>query len=814
MAVQTALPAATIAAERSLPVMPLFLVAGASLGFEVALARYFALASWSEYGYWVISIAMAGFAASGVVLSLFRDTFARRAHGLLVAAPPLLILLAAGGLLGVGRITFNPLELQNPILLAGQLVNIAGFYGVLFPYFFLTGLYIGLCFVAYPASIPTLYGADLLGSGLGALYVLGAMYFLHPFELVLALLPPLAIAGLLSGRGWERFATAALSLLALAGGSLAVRDLNVADYSPYKPIYPPLHVPDARVVEEIRSPRGDYLVLDNFTEHLDTDFSNNFASLGAGPPPATLGLYLDGNRIGSLPHPGGLDLAYLGAALDTLPYELRPGAATLLIGTRGGFRIAEAKRMGAGTIVALEPDPVLHGLVAQGLSGSAVLETTPPRRELGRSSRQRTGGYDLIDVASDFLGQADANKYVFTLEGVRAALGSLSDDGMLSLPMSIRELTVYAAKLVETARRALLAEGVADPAQHIIVYRSAWNARILVARRPFTPQDVAILRSFADKRSFDVSAHPGWTSNGRVWNDLPAMWFADRSSPTDDALRDDIARLLGPDGDAFRRSQFFDLEPATDDRPFVYAALRLGEVATIARHLNAVPREELGLLINLAVLAQASVLAVLVLALPLVRWRRRLPGPAVVGRAVLYFATLGLGYLLLQMWLIDKAALLLGDRTAAFAIVLAGMLVFSGIGSLWANRICTAPRDAICLASFVVGLWAALAFLIAEPVVNDALGLPQPLKVLMVLAVLAPLALALGMPFPLGLGAFEGEHAAFLPWAWALNGAFSVIATPLANLMAQTEGLRAPLLVAAVLYATVWLTWPARERWQ
>ena len=814
MANQTASSAQKIDADRTLPVMPLVLVAGASLGFEVALSRYFALASWSEYGYWVISIAMVGFSASGVVLSLFRDAFARWAHGLLAAAPPVLMLLAAAGWLGVGRIPFNPLELQNPILLAGQLVNIAGFYGVLFPYFFLTGLYIGLCFVAFPASIPKLYGADLLGSGLGALYVLGAMYFLHPFDLVMALLPPLAIAGLLSGRGWGRLATAVLSLLALGGAGVAVHDLNVADYSLYKPIYPPLHVADARVVEEIRSPRGDYLVLDNFTEHLDTDFSNNFASLGAGSPPATLGLYLDGNRIGSLPHPGALDLAYLPAALDTLPYELRPGAATLLIGTRGGFRIAEAKQLGAGTIMALEPDPVLYDLVARGVPDGARLEATSPRRAFGRSSRQSAAGYDLIDVASDFQGQADANKYVFTLEGVRAALGALSDDGVLSLPMSIREFTVYAAKLVETTRRALLAEGVVDPAQHIIVYRSAWNARILVAKRPFTLEDIEMLRAFADKRSFDVSAHPGRTANARVWNDLPAMWFADRSTPTDDALRDDISHLLGPEGAAFRPRQFFNLEPATDDRPFVHAALRLGEVATIARFLNAVPREELGLLINLAVLVQASVLALLVLALPLVRWRRRLPGGAAVGRAVLYFATLGLGYLLLQMWLIDKAALLLGDRTAAFAIVLAGMLLFSGIGSLWANRIGTSPHDAVCLASFVVCLWAALAFVIVEPVVNDALGLPQPLKVLAVLIVVAPLALALGMPFPLGLGAFEGERAAFLPWAWALNGAFSVIATPLANLMAQAEGLRAPLLVAALLYATVWLTYPARERWQ
>ena len=789
--------------------VPLFLVAGAAVGFEVALARYFALASWSEYGYWVISIAMAGFAVSGVVLSLFRDFFARHSAGLLGAAPPLLIVLAALGFLAVSRIPFNPLELQNPQLLEGQLLNIAGFYGALFPFFFVTGLYVGLCFVAHPAAIPTLYGADLLGAGLGALYVLGAMYFLHPFELALALLPLLAIASMTGGsRWWSRAIHISLGVILLVLAAFSLQQFNRADYSPYKSIYPPLHVPDSRTVEEIRSPRGHYMVLDNFTERLDTDFSNNFASLGASAPPATLGLYLDGNRIGSLPHPGAVDLGYLDAALDTLPYRLRPGGWALLVGTRGGLRIAEAKKLGATVIVALEPDPVLRGLVAR--AQDTVIESTPPRVAL----RASFGRYDVIDVASDFLGQADANKYVFTLEGVHAALQALSGQGVLSLPMSIREFTVYAAKTVETARQALLDMGVAEPARHIIVYRSAWNARILVSRRPFGPADIAALRDFADKRSFDLPAYPGRPAAERIWNELPTMWFADASAPTKDSLADDIARLLGPEGASFRRGGFFNLEPATDDRPFVHATLRLHEVETIYRHLNAVPREELGLLINLAVLAQAVVFAAIVLALPLLRWRSRLPPAGVVARAIVYFAGLGLGYLLLQMWLIDKVALLLGDRIVAFAIVLAGMLVLSGIGSLYAGRIDVSPARVVRIACLAIVLWGALAFAFAEPVLALALGLPLPAKILAVLLGLAPLAIALGMPFPLGLGAFDGERSAFLPWAWALNGAFSVIATPLANLLALSEGLRTLLLTGCALYVMVWLTFPIRERWK
>lgn len=117
--------------------IPLFLIAGAAVGVEIALTRFFAVASWSEYGYWVISIAMTGFAVSGVVMVLGREVFLRHARWLLPGLP--IAMLAAGGLgwIGVTLNGFNPLELQNPATAEAQLVNIALYYAALFPFFFL-----------------------------------------------------------------------------------------------------------------------------------------------------------------------------------------------------------------------------------------------------------------------------------------------------------------------------------------------------------------------------------------------------------------------------------------------------------------------------------------------------------------------------------------------------------------------------------------------------------------------------------------------------------------------------------------------------
>src|SRR3954447_3628734 len=93
--------------------IPLFLVSLSAVGYEIALTRYFAVAKWSEYDYWVISIVMVGFALSGVVLALFRDAFARNGLVLLAALPTLLILAAAAGFHLTTTNPFNPLQLQN-----------------------------------------------------------------------------------------------------------------------------------------------------------------------------------------------------------------------------------------------------------------------------------------------------------------------------------------------------------------------------------------------------------------------------------------------------------------------------------------------------------------------------------------------------------------------------------------------------------------------------------------------------------------------------------------------------------------------------
>ena len=570
----------------------------AAVGYETALTRYFAVAKWSEYGYWVISIVMVGFALSGVVLALFRDAFARHGERLLAVLPSLLVVTAAGGYLLTAANPFNPLQLQNPATWQPQIWNIAGYYLALLPFFFLAGVFVSLSFVLNARRIGRVYGYDLTGAGAGAASVLVAMFAVHAFNLVALLLLPLAASALFVAPPRRlRASLAAGAALILAEAVLLLG--NPASFNEFKAVYAPLNTPGASVLAEIRSPRGDYLLLDDFTERVDTDVSNNAGMMGVAGPPQTYGLYRDGNRIAALPKPGPLDVSYARAALDALPYELIPQARVLLAGASGGYRIAEIQALGAAKVRAMEPEPVLADALANGLGPSPGLPIDPLARVTDESPVAGGHGvYDVLDISADFLDAADGNATAFTADAIAGYLRGLAPGGIVSIPVSIRDFPVYAVRMLATVRLGLMQAGVSDPPAHVIVYRSAWNVRILLSREPWDAKQIALVRSFCDDRSFDVSWYPGMdvaAARANIYNDLPAVSFATgevSSDGSDDAIADEAEAVLRGEASPSRAS--FNLAPVTLDRPFFYAVLRLDQIGMILKRLEILPQAEVG----------------------------------------------------------------------------------------------------------------------------------------------------------------------------------------------------------------------------
>ena len=796
---------------------PLFLISLAAVGYETALTRYFAVATWSEYGYWVISIVMVGFALSGVILALWRDAFARRGPQWMAALPALLVAAAALGFHFTTTNPFNPLQLQNPTTWQDQLWNIAGYYAALLPFFFLAGLFVSLSFVLNASRIGTVYSFDLTGAGAGAALILAAMFAVHAFFLVPLLLLPLAASAVFlpRPRRWRSVAAAALALF--AGEALLLLD-NQAQVNQFKAIYAPLHTQGARILAQVFSPRGDYTLLDDFTERVDTDISNNAGMMGIAGPPRAYGIYRDGNRIAALPGRAGPAAGYAASALDALPYTLLAHPRVLLAGTSGGFRIAEVLALGAAQVDALEPEPELYRALRHGLGPSPPWHADPrvTLSDAGpvaavHAAAARGAAWDVIDLSSDFLDAAEANAAAFSVEAVANDLAALAPGGLVSIPVSIRDFPVYALRMLATARAALQRRGIADPAAHVVIYRSAWGARVLLSRAAWSAARIAMVRKFCDDRSFDVSWYPGMNvaaTRADIYNDLPAVSFASgeqQSGGPDDSIADEAGAVLA--GAVTPSDAAFNLAPITLDRPYFYAVLRLDQLGTLLRRLEILPQAEIGALVNLAVLAQAAVIAALVLLVPLAAPRRLGAGQAGLLRAAVYFPALGLGFLFFEIALIERASFWLNDRTGGFAIVLTGMLVFSGLGSMAADRLAHRPRRAMAGVIAMVLAWTAAMRLGLQPLILATLDWPWLARVGVLLTVLAPLSLALGLPFPLGLSRLGGSGV--LPWAWGLNGAFSVVATPLANLIARENGLHWLLMLAGTLYAVALASFPA-----
>ena len=415
---------------------------------------------------------------------------------------------------------------------------------------------------------------------------------------------------------------------------------------------------------------------------------------------------------------------------------------------------------------------------------------------------------------------AEANVTAFTAEAMAAYLGALKPGGMVSIPVSIRDFPVYALRMLATVRAGLLEAGMREPARHVLVYRSAWSVRILLSPTPWDAARIALAKKFCDDRSFDISYYPGFdpvAGRAAIYNDLPAVSFDSgeiSSQGQADAIADEALAVL--EGRETPSGLAFNLTPTTVDQPFFYAVLRLSLLDTILKRLEILPQQEISGLVNLAVLAQAIVIAALVLAVPLFargRLRTREAGGArpPILRAMLYFPALGLGFLFIEMFVIDKASFYLNDRASAFSLVLTGMLIFSGLGSMLEPRFAAAPGPTpimgVRMACLITVVWCALVGFGLEHAMMATIQLPWLARAALVLALVAPVSLALGLPFPLGLS--RAGTGGMLPWAWGLNGAFSVVATPLANLIARDAGFSRVLLCAAILYVVALLTFPS-----
>ena len=339
-----------------------------------------------------------------------------------------------------------------------------------------------------------------------------------------------------------------------------------------------------------------------------------------------------------------------------------------------------------------------------------------------------------------------------------------------------------------------------DPRTHLVALRSYQQMLVLVQRGPFTAEELETIRAFAAARAFDLVHLPDIRPDEvNRYNVLPEP----------DYYRACTGLLEAEDRSNWYRAYPFDVQPPDDDHPFFGHFFKWGqapEVLAMAGHTWQ-PFGGAGYFVLLALLALGMLAAGTLILLPLAargpfdlaqdkRMRREGPLGATLG----YFALLGLGYLCVEIPLLQRFILFLGHPAYAMATVLFALLLFSGLGSLLSRR---------------VPLWLPL-ILLPLLVGGYAVGLPAlfeatlaaPLSGRLVIAVvaLAPPGLLMGMPFPKGLALLELGSPDLIAWAWGVNGAVSVVTSILAALLALSFGFSAVLALGAACYLGAWIT--------
>lgn len=783
----------------------LLLFSSATLLLELSLTRVLSVALWYHFGFLVISTALLGFGAAGITVASWGWL---RERAPLDAALAWLAVCFAGCTLGsfwlMQRIPADPFQL---LVDRRQLLWMPLYDVVLAAPFFCAGLAVSLLFTRSSRDIGRLYAFDMVGAGLGAVAVAVTMPALGGSGSIVtsALLGALAAACFT----WPRRRFWLLGPLALVAALAALAPLGERLL--------PVRVSPGKALPWFMPGYGADVLETRWNTFSRVDVVEGQALEVAGHPQTRTFLIDQGTAMSSMrdlrpdvrtwlsEHPG--DVYESGAALVG---KARP--KVLVLGSGAGSEVLAALRFDASRVVAVEINPIINDFVVGPQSGFWGGLFTQPEVHLvtdeARSFIRRSPEvFDAIVSAHTVSNAAVASgamslaeNYVFTREAFEDYLDKLEPDGALFFSRPEEQLP----RLFATVREAFDARGLPSAAECVFAFcrpptvkdRKSFSCGFVARKTPLSRDDVT-----------EMARRAGLGQAGRRVTAQSRVVY----SPFERHEGSLYQRLLSePDVRRVYDGERALVAPATDDKPFFNQRVRWsnltwslftdvfrqGDYLAARSALEDRPVAEVTLL---AVLGQTLVIAALLILLPL--WRRSRAGLKTRGtlRYLAYFGAIGLGFIFIEMALLQRFALYLGQPVYSLAVVLAGLLVASGAGAWLSQRLGPSPKAAL----WVVGALLLEAAL-TPALFSSTLALALPWRVALSLLALAPLGLALGMPFPSGLRAVGEAAPGLVPWAWGVNCFFTVIGSVSATILGMALGFTAVLGLAALAYVTAW----------
>lgn len=818
-------------ASSSIPVVPWALYGGLALTtcsmllIQQFLTRVFTILFNSGLAFLAISITFLGLGSAGVaVYALPRVFRPQRIPALVpVLALAYAITLVAGfmGILAVDHATMAGQGIASTGL-REQVLRVLGSSMIVLPALFLVGLVISLLLRAHARRVNRLYGADLVGAGIGCMLVLPLMKVVGGDHGIFVIGLLAAVGALLlahaHGRSGVRIASGAVALL-FAMGPWLNRDLSLVNVLSHS-------APLSGVSNWVRE------------DHEVARIWNELARLGIFETVDGSSLYvrIDSSCQTTIPSQAPEhQAAYVeGLDFERLPYVLDRHRRYLEIGAGGGRGMVLAAAKGAESITGVEINP---GIVESSLNrfpgyGVGPLTENPAHRLIAAEGRswatQSDEVFDTVTItfiqtgiASGSAAFALSEANLFTVEAFTEFIGHVDDGGMFYI---FRQGGNEILRLVSMAREAMGRLGVEDISRHVYVARNETNRSVMmISRSPFTDEELAKLDSSCQELGVEILYSPSGIDAGKPVNPFPAVVRELRESGELDMRavvqayhtyshsgeHESLERsyITCADPEAYLDDYIVDVRAPTDDRPyyFFFGINRLRD-ALLYFDLQGV-----GILGGTVILlfwmaAAFGVLVTLLIALPLFL-RRKDGAPRGTGPAVLaYFSGLGLGYMAVQISFIQRFVLFLGHPVFAISVVLLAFLLCSGLGSMASDRLFASGRATFGrVLMALVGVLVLYNWVLPAIFHSDLIGLAVGLKIVLSIVLILPLGFLMGLLFPQGIRLVDAAAPQLTPWAWGANSASSVLGSIFALVLAIHLGFQAVAVIGAATYLVLCL---------
>ena len=742
----------------------IFLIALSGLVLEVSITRIFSAAIWYHFAFVAVSVALVGLGASGLVVQ-------HRVKKLKGKWAENLTIYSAWGIA-----IFVPITLFVMHALASQVIYLPLFMILFSVPFFLVGIIISAAFNAFASVAGRLYAADLIGASAGALLVVLFLVLTggEGATLIVGLIA--AIGGTIFSRIAKNTKKTVVSLMFVAF-ALSLIFLNHATQIFAIPTDPTAQK-DLPIY--LREHPGSKIVKTEWNSFSRIDVVEG----GAGGEGLVAKVFIDGGAGTNIISWDGKTESRqeLSTWMQYLPFKMMQDPKVLVIGSGGGRDVVASLVSGSKDVTSVEINPIIYETVkSYGDRAGNVYSHEYVRSYVdeGRSFITRSSEkYDIVYVpfvdtwaSVSSGGLSVSENFLYTLQGFQQYYDHLTDTGKI---VTVRWL-IDAPRFISTYAKLLEQNGIPQDQldRHLIMVTSDSYTQdpsvtmVIFSKSPFTDEEIRFFSQSFSQYGYKPILVPG------------------------QIMREPYSALLNGQINLDQFYNMFETKvyPVTDDNPYFLS---------FEKPLPGV----------VEVLLYVSVGIVAIFLLVPFAWMKRRREEEVgtkrseIGIATMipYFAALGMGFILIELALLQKLILLMGNPTMTFALLLFTLLISSGAGSLLSARIAkNNMKNLVFIIGGIAGL-GILYFLFLPPIIYSTIAEPIEAKAAVSIAILAPIGFLMGMPLPTGMRLLKVHRPDYIPWMWAVNGAFSVLGAVLAIALGIMYGSSLAMILGILIY--------------